>query len=108
MLQDTKKDTFTGLVLAFPIKGVQAKDKSKELIREHNIMQTFINNIGQLKYYRKKQALVSSTSTTLNNLFTDLNYLLGLSLLETMEQSKNSHKSLIFFINSKSSQKRIK
>ena len=48
-----KKDALTGLVLAFPIKGDQAKDKSKELIREHNIMQIFINNIGQLKNYKK-------------------------------------------------------
>ena len=48
-----KNDTLTGLVLAFPIKGDQAKDKSKELIREHNIMQIFINNIGQLKNYKK-------------------------------------------------------
>ena len=48
-----KKDTLTGLVLAFPIKGDQAKEKSKELIREHNIMQIFINNIGQLKNYKK-------------------------------------------------------
>ena len=48
-----KKDTLTGLLLAFPIKGDQAKEKSKELIREHNIMQIFINNMGQLKNYKK-------------------------------------------------------
>ena len=48
-----KTDTLTGLVLAFPIKGDQAKDKSKELIREHNIMQIFINNMGQLRNYKK-------------------------------------------------------
>ena len=50
-----KTDTLTGLVLAFPIKGDQAKDKSKELIREHNIMQSFINNMGQLRNYKKKK-----------------------------------------------------
>ena len=49
-----KKDTLTGLVLAFPIKGDQAKDKSKELIKQHNIMQIFINNMGQLKNYKIK------------------------------------------------------
>ena len=49
-----KKDTFTGLVLAFPIKGDQAKDKSKELIRQHNIMDIFINNMVQLKNYKIK------------------------------------------------------
>ena len=48
-----KTDTLTGLVLAFPIKGDQAKDKSKELIREHNIMQIFINNMGQLRNYKQ-------------------------------------------------------
>ena len=47
-----KKDTLTGLVLAFPIKGDQAKDKSKELIRKHNIMHIFINNMGQLRKYK--------------------------------------------------------
>ena len=40
-----KTDTLTGLVLAFPIKGDQGKDKFKELIREYNIMQIFINNL---------------------------------------------------------------
>ena len=44
---DYKKDTLTGLILAFPIKGKQAKDKSKELIKDYNIMQIFINDMGQ-------------------------------------------------------------
>ena len=48
-----KTDTLTGLVLAFPIKGDQAKDKSKELIREHSIIQIFINNMGQLRNYKQ-------------------------------------------------------
>ena len=48
-----KKDTLTGLILAFPIKGQQGKDKSKELIKEYNIMQIFINNMGQLRNYKK-------------------------------------------------------
>ena len=48
-----KKDTLTGLIFAFPIKGQQAKDKSKELIKEYNIMQIFINNMGQLRNYKK-------------------------------------------------------
>ena len=50
---DYKKDTLTGLILAFPIKGKQAKDKSKELIKDYNIMQIFINNMGQLRNYKK-------------------------------------------------------
>ena len=48
-----KTDTLTGLILAFPIKGEQAKDKSKELIKQYNIMQIFINNMGQLRNYKK-------------------------------------------------------
>ena len=48
-----KKDTITGLILAFPIKGQQAKEKTKELIKEYNIMQIFINNMGQLRNYKK-------------------------------------------------------
>ena len=48
-----KKDTLTGLILAYPIKGKQAKDKSRELISQYNIMQIFINNMGQLRNYKK-------------------------------------------------------
>ena len=33
-----KKDTLTGLILAYPIKGQQSKEKTKELIKEYNIM----------------------------------------------------------------------
>ena len=48
-----KKDTLTGLILAYPIKGQQAKEKTKENIKEYNIMQIFINNMGQLRNYKK-------------------------------------------------------
>ena len=48
-----KTDTLTGLILAFPIKGEQAKDKSKELIKQYNIMQILINSMGQLRNYKK-------------------------------------------------------
>ena len=48
-----KKDTITDLILAFPIKGQQAKEKSKDLIKQYNIMQIFINNMGQLRNYKK-------------------------------------------------------
>ena len=41
------------LILAFPMKGKQAEVKSKELIKEYNIMQIFINNMGQLRNYNK-------------------------------------------------------
>ena len=53
MSQNTKQILLQGLVLAFTIKGDQTKDKSKELIREHNIMQIFIKNTGQLRNYKK-------------------------------------------------------
>ena len=48
-----KKDTLTGLILAYPIQGQQSKEKTKELIKEYNIMQIFINNMGQLRNYKK-------------------------------------------------------
>ena len=48
-----KKDTLTGLILAYPIKGQQSKEKSKELIKQYNIMQICINNMGQLRNYKK-------------------------------------------------------
>ena len=48
-----KKDTLTGLILAYPIKGQQSKEKTKELIKEYNIMQIFINNMSQLRNYKK-------------------------------------------------------
>ena len=48
-----KTDTITGLLLAYPIKGQQSKEKSKELIKEYNIMQIFINNMGELRNYKK-------------------------------------------------------
>ena len=48
-----KKDTLTGLILAYPIQGQQSKEKTKELIKEYNIMQIFINNMGQLRNFKK-------------------------------------------------------
>ena len=48
-----KKDTLTGLILARPIKGQQAKEKTKEVIKDYNVMQIFINNMGQLRNYKK-------------------------------------------------------
>ena len=48
-----KKDTLTGLILAFPKAGDNAREKTKELIKEYNIMQIFINNMGQLRNYKK-------------------------------------------------------
>ena len=46
------KDSITGLFLAFPKYGDNAKKKSKELIREYNIMQIFINNMRELRNYK--------------------------------------------------------
>ena len=48
-----KKDCNTGLILAFPLKGDNAKDTSKDRIREYNIMQIFINNMGKLRNYKQ-------------------------------------------------------
>ena len=53
LLQIIKKDSITGLILAFPKAGENAKDKSKELIKEYNIMQTFINNMRELRNYKR-------------------------------------------------------
>ena len=48
-----EKDSLTGLILAFPKAGENSREKTKELIREYNIMQIFINNMGQLRNYKK-------------------------------------------------------
>ena len=48
-----QKDSNTGLILAFPKAGKNAREKAKELIKEHNILQIFINNMGQLRNYKK-------------------------------------------------------
>ena len=53
MLQKYKKDADTGLILAHPIKGQQAKEKTKESIKDYNTMQIFINNMGQFRNYKK-------------------------------------------------------
>ena len=48
-----EKDSLTGLILAFPKAGENSREKTKELIREYNIMQIFINSMGQLRNYKK-------------------------------------------------------
>ena len=48
-----KKDSNTGLILAFEKAGENAAQKTKDLIREYNIMQIFINNMGQLRNCKK-------------------------------------------------------
>ena len=48
-----QKDSNTGLILAFPKAGKNAREKTKELIKEHNILQIFINNMGQLRNYKQ-------------------------------------------------------
>ena len=55
-------------------------------ISYYNVLGEYVNDINKLENItKKKQDKASSTSTTLNNLSTDLNYLLDLSLLETTE-----------------------
>ena len=51
-IAEYKKDTLTGLLLAYP-KNKNAQEKSKIIIKEYNIMQIFINNMGQLRNYKK-------------------------------------------------------
>ena len=48
-----KKDSDTGLILAFPSSGENAIPNSKKLIKKYNTMQIFINNMGQLRNYKK-------------------------------------------------------
>ena len=48
-----KKDSNTGFVLAFPKAGENAREKTKELIKEHNIMQIFINNMREIRNYKQ-------------------------------------------------------
>ena len=48
-----EKDSDTGLIKTYPIYGDDAKDKSKKLIDKYNAMQIFINNMGQLRNYKK-------------------------------------------------------
>ena len=56
-IKDTAKyerDSFTGLVLAFPKAGENANKKTKEFIGEHNIMQIFVNNMRELRTFEEK------------------------------------------------------
>ena len=48
-----KKDSNTGFVLAFPKAGDNAREKTKELIKDHNILQIFINNMGEIRNYKQ-------------------------------------------------------
>ena len=48
-----KKDSLSGLLLAYPKAGENSREKTKELISEYNIMQFFINNMRELRNYKK-------------------------------------------------------
>ena len=48
-----EKDSNTGMVLAFPKAGENAREKTKELIKEHNILQIFINNMREIRNYKQ-------------------------------------------------------
>ena len=48
-----KKDSLTGMVLAFPKAGENAREKTKELIKEHNILEIFVNNMGEIRNYKQ-------------------------------------------------------
>ena len=48
-----QKDSNSGFVLAFPKAGENAREKTKELIKEHNILQIFINNMREIRNYKQ-------------------------------------------------------
>ena len=48
-----KKDSLSGLLLAYPKAGENAREKTKELVSEYNIMQFFTNNMRELRNYKK-------------------------------------------------------
>ena len=48
-----KKDSNTGFVLAFPKAGDNAREKTKELIKDHSILQIFINNMREIRNYKQ-------------------------------------------------------
>ena len=49
---DYKKDSITGLTLAYPKAGQNARQKTKDLIKQHNIMEIFNSNMLQLRNYK--------------------------------------------------------
>ena len=51
--QNIKKDPNTGFVLAFPKAGGNAREKTRELIKEHIILQIFINNMREIRNYKQ-------------------------------------------------------
>ena len=48
-----KEDSLTGMVLAFPKARENAREKTKELIKEHNILEIFVNNMGEIRNYKQ-------------------------------------------------------
>ena len=48
-----KQDPNTGFVLAFSKAGGNAREKTRELIKEHNILQIFINNMREIRNYKQ-------------------------------------------------------
>ena len=47
-----KKDSITCMFLAFP-KAENAREKTKELIKDHNILEIFSNNMRELRNYKQ-------------------------------------------------------
>ena len=41
------------MILAFPKAGENAREKTKELIKEHNSLQIFINNMREIRNYKQ-------------------------------------------------------
>ena len=79
-----KKDSITGMVLAFPKAGENAREKTKELIKEHNILQIFVKNMREIRNYKQ---LTGTGIIHFNNpqqLVDRLELLAGSILLETV------------------------
>ena len=47
-----QKDSITGLVLAFP-KAENGREKTKDLIKKHNILEIFLDNTRELRNYKQ-------------------------------------------------------
>ena len=75
----------TGLLEAKAKAKIRIDPKVLESTKDFNTVQKFNDNMRRIKMlFEEKKDKVFSILTTLINLSTDLNYLLALSLLETM------------------------
>ena len=50
---DCNYDSIPGMAIAYPKRG-EPKEKTKEIIREHNIMEIYNYNLNQLRTFKEK------------------------------------------------------